>query len=292
MTRSLLLFLLTAVLVAGCGPKGQSLPLYATKQVVQTTSGAAGWEKSYLHLAKNAQSGKGVKVALLDTAFQKEQEWGSHLQKEENFLPTSAEQPSKRGLHADLMMHVLLSVSSDVEVYHGIVASSDGKVQKEALSKGLKWAIAQGVDIVNMSISFPHAEPELEEILQEACEKGILLVSAAGNEGANGVSYPASSPYVLAVGGATERGERWEFSNYGPEMDFCMPSVHIQAEPGESQGGLHEGTSYSAVILTGIAARLKEKTPDADPRFLEDSLKNMTNQSRKDNSCGYGVPVF
>jgi serine protease len=96
------------------------------------------------------------------------------------------------------------------------------------IAKGIRFAADHGAKIINLSLNFdPHVtEAELPELLESiayARRRGSLVVSAAGNESADTVDYPARWPQALAVGATTENGCLAWYSNVGPGLDLVAP---------------------------------------------------------------------
>lgn len=254
----------------------------------------SNWETEFLHLERNPYRGSGVKVAVLDTeAQQVDPAWQSY--EVQNFLFTTRlpnENSTSFPLHGDMILTVLKKVAPDVEVYHGVVATNSGIVEKNALLAALEWAIQKQVRIINMSMSFPQQDEDIENLLRKAHNQGIILVAASGNEGVLGVTYPASSPFVLAIGGSDILGNKWSQSNYGPEISFCMPSVYIRTDDLNAYTSYREGTSYSSILMTGLLSRLLEEHPTFRTDDLVEQIRQMTGSQGRTDLCGYGTPAF
>lgn len=248
------------------------------------------WENKFLNLSNNQKTGKGVKVAVLDTEVTRAN-LQKHINKASNFTNSKMNSSGKQ-YHGDEIIYKLLSVSPNIELYHGIVAEKDGSVTKKSLMEGLQWSINQKVDIINMSISFPDEDDEMDILLKEAVSQGIILVAPTGNDGSSEISYPASSDYVIAVGAIDIEGDKYLLSNYGSEVLFGVPGVYIKTDEGDSYESYSEGTSYAAAILSGMIARIKEAHPTYNQADIVNKLKEMTGKKDRDIFLGYGVPKF
>lgn len=162
------------------------------------------------------------------------------------------------------------------------------------LVNGLWHAIDHGADVINMSLSFSEGyrpSAALQEALQAAHDAGIVMIGAAGNDGADYVSWPAASPLVFAVGSATyapsgqgeyETQTPAGYSNVSAGIDLMVVGGDLSsadADPGlpadgilaeavspddPSQVGywLMAGTSQAAAVASGIAVTLlQDETP-------------------------------
>lgn len=131
------------------------------------------------------------------------------------------------------------------------------------LARAILQAANQGANIINISGGQWSASPEAETLLANAvqycCDRNILIVAAAGNEGCDCLHIPGALPSVLAVGAMNAEGIPLDFSNWGDRYQtqgILAPGENILgAIPG---GGAiaNSGTSYATPIVAGIAALL------------------------------------
>lgn len=131
------------------------------------------------------------------------------------------------------------------------------------LARAINLALDNRADIINISSGQMsvrgQADPQLDAAVRRCAERGVLIVSAAGNEGCDCLHVPAALPDVLVVGALDGSGQPAEFSNYGDRY-----RVRGVLAPGEnlkvaSTGGGFEvqtGTSYATPLVSGIAALL------------------------------------
>jgi hypothetical protein len=139
-----------------------------------------------------------------------------------------------------------------------------------------------------MSLGFQNSAKESDELLRAAYNKGIILIGASGNQGKDQLEYPARSPYVISAGAIDSNYKRWNYSNYGKELDFVLPGESIYI-----MNSLEDGTSFSTAILTAIVTRLVEEYPGFNQSYIFNKLKKMSNNKNKVNEkVGYGTPSF
>ena len=77
------------------------------------------------------------------------------------------------------------------------------------------WALAGLLAMTALSLGGADDSPLLRDAVDYADSKGALVVAAAGNRGVSTRHYPAAIPTVLAVGGVTDTGARYDWSNFG-----------------------------------------------------------------------------
>ena len=182
--------------------------------------------------------------------------------------------------------------------------------EEEAWLAAAEWADRLGADIINSSLAYTEQRYFAEQMdghrsliaraANLAARKGMLVVSAAGNDGDNDwvrIGTPADADSALAVGGLDpETGLHLEFSSVGPTADRRLkPNVAafgivVSTVPGGGYERL-EGTSFAAPLVAGLAAcawqRQRELTAMQVFQGLERSAELYP---YFDYSHGYGRP--
>lgn len=99
------------------------------------------------------------------------------------------------------------------------VADSDGIMWFSAVQAALYHAADKGVAVASLSFGAPiKTDAATEAALRYAYEAGVVLVAATGNANRSEISYPACSPYVIAVGAASPGGDRKRSSSSAGEV--------------------------------------------------------------------------
>jgi serine protease len=98
-----------------------------------------------------------------------------------------------------------------------------------AIIGGLDQAVADGVDVINMSFGGPAGFNIEASAIQAANQAGVVLVASAGNESTQQPRFPAAYDTVLAVGAINSNNQRASFSNVGGWVDVTGPGVDIPA---------------------------------------------------------------
>jgi uncharacterized repeat protein (TIGR02543 family) len=167
------------------------------------------------------------------------------------------------------------STSDNVKLLPIKVIDSAGKGTLLSLYQGIKYAIEQNVDVINISLSTASTHSELiEEAIKEATDKGIIVVAAAGNYGSNVKYYtPAKFDNVITVASVNEQLQHSNFSNYGDAIDYATIGENVYTESYNGADN-RNGTSYSAAKLSAIVSYFKA----IDKSVNTKELKNILNK--------------
>lgn len=130
-----------------------------------------------------------------------------------------------------------------------------------------------------------------------ANEKGIIVVTSAGNSGVNGVGAPADAAGVMSIGAVDADGNYVSFSSQGSAI---QPS---QKPDVVARGGAsfvinsnnvivnNNGTSFSSPTMAGGIASLWQALPDFDHEEIKDFVRMSSSQyTTPDFLLGYGIP--
>lgn len=153
------------------------------------------------------------------------------------------------------------------------IASPDGELPIDDEIAGIRWAVAHGANVINLSLGGPDSSTAERNAVEYAIGKGVLVVAAAGNAGTTEKQYPAAYPGVVAVG-ATDpsRRSRADFSSRGSWVTLGAPGVGVYSTtplagsddfPGRSGYGAGDGTSFAAPLVAGAAALIDAQDPGA-----------------------------
>lgn len=108
--------------------------------------------------------------------------------------------------------------------------------------------------------------------------KGTVMVFASGNEGMEGVSFPAKCyPDILVVGSIDSNATKASSSNYGSRLDVVAPGVNIMTLGFNANGTYGyppvSGTSYSAPQVAAIAALMLSVNPNLTNTEVNDIIE-------------------
>lgn len=158
------------------------------------------------------------------------------------------------------------------------VLDADGSGTVYDVARGIRYAVANGAKVVNLSMAGPDTDPALEGAIAEAKAAGVLVVAAAGNTGADldaKPAYPASSASdnVIAVASTDEDGALAPGSSFGARtVDLTAPGENINSTATGGRYDTRSGTSQAAAHVSGVLALMAAARPTATADELRAQL--------------------
>jgi subtilisin family serine protease len=153
------------------------------------------------------------------------------------------------------------------------VLDSDGRGDMATVARGIRWAIANGARVINLSLGSPVKSDAVKLALDEAAAAGVVVVAAAGNSGVvDSVEFPANYRNSVAVAAIDNTDLLAPFSSYGETVDICAPGVSIRSSYTNGGYALWSGTSMAAPWVSGGAALLVALHPDWPPHKIVDRI--------------------
>lgn len=158
--------------------------------------------------------------------------------------------------------------------------------------KAITHATDKGAKIINMSLTSDVCSNSLQEAIDYAWNRGVLLVAAAGNFNSDKPIYPAACKRVISVGAIDEEKSRARYSNYGETIDFVAPGTDVYSTFLNGEYTRISGTSMATPIVSGIAALVWSRSPQSTNSELEKQLQQAVQDlgdAGFDNTFGYGL---
>lgn len=159
------------------------------------------------------------------------------------------------------------------------VMGDDAGGSSAGILKAIDDAVADGMDVINLSLGSAFAPRPEDDVVVQALERaidmGVIVIAAAGNAGPglNSISSPGTAPRAITVGAHTagDRSVAW-FSGRGPNLGAGLkPEVMAVGDQFYTADSLQRsgsngyrrlaGTSLAAPIAAGLAALVKSSRP-------------------------------
>jgi subtilisin family serine protease len=213
----------------------------------------------------------------------------------------------------------LVGTAPDASYYLFITEAgpTENPVEESLWVEAVEKADMLGVDIINTSLgyfefdnpAYNHTYSEMNGIsafmsrgAEIAFSRGMIIVAAAGNEGATSDPYiavPADAVSVIAVGAVNATKTRTSFSSIGPSYDGRIkPDIMAQGQAAILSNELGDiitanGTSFSSPIMAGMVACLWQAFPTKTNQEIRQLIIQSGDKfASPNNQYGYGIPNF
>jgi subtilisin family serine protease len=213
-------------------------------------------------LHKEGLTGKGVRVAVIDSGVDKKHPGFRGQVKKQTWLRTGTPlEQDDHGTHVAGTIHLM---APEAELYDYRVFGRTGRFTvDQAIVMAIKDATDKGCKVINMSLGGPLPNPQIKTAVEYAASKGVIVVCAAGNEGDNNpltneLSYPAAYEECISVAAVQKKNgfPVAVFSNSNAQVDYAGIGVDVNSfKPG---GGyqIMSGTSMACPHVAGLVACL------------------------------------
>lgn len=261
-------------------------------------------------LTWNTTTGDTVKVAVVDTGISlTHPDLKNNIKGGYNAINPrySANDDNGHGSHvAGIIAAVdnkigVIGVGPNIDLYAVKVLNRNGSGYLSDIIEGLDWCIANGIQVINMSLGTPTYNKSFEDAIKRVDAAGITQVAAAGNSGPynNTVNYPAKFSEVIAVSAIDNTNTIAYFSSRGQEVDLTAPGANIYSTYKGTSYKTLNGTSMASPHVAGVAALVLDvKSCDYNldgicaPQEVREKLQNSVEDLGalgKDDLYGYGL---
>jgi thermitase len=228
-------------------------------------------------------TGKDIKVAVLDTGVATDNDdIAANVALHANFsTAATGEDNYGHGTHVAGIIAAtrdtegVSGVCPDCSILDGKVLNDAGSGSTSSIVNGINWAVENGAKVINMSLGQRVSSRALEAAVNNAWNKGVVIVAAAGNAGTQAPIYPGAYPNVIAVAATDNNDAKASFSTYGKWVDVAAPGVNVYStfpkhpfEIGRQNGremgyDIASGTSMASPVVAGVAALAWSLDPGA-----------------------------
>jgi subtilisin len=221
-------------------------------------------------------TGRGVRVAVVDSGIEADHpavggqvrggvivEYDARMKTQVRFAEDK--QPRDMFGHGTACAGIIHSLAPKAELYSVRVLGRDLTGKALQFAGGLRWAIENGMHVVNLSLSTSRQEffGLFHELADLAYFKNILLVSAVNNIPAP--SYPSLYSSVISVAAHEGHDPFTYYYNPEPPVEFGAPGIDVSVAWLNKSTIVSTGNSFAAPHMAGISALIRGKHPELTP---------------------------
>lgn len=182
------------------------------------------------------------------------------------------------------------------------VLSNGGGGTVADIAEAIRFAADNKAQVINMSLGGGGESQLMQEAIDYAHSKGVVVIAAAGNAGRNAAEYPARYRHVVGVSALNSAGTKARYSNFGAGVDISAPGGEkngddpaggilqntIDPQTGSPVFESFQGTSMAAPHVAGVAALIRAVGIE-EPDRIEDVLKQSALVVKDDTLNHYGA---
>jgi subtilisin family serine protease len=174
--------------------------------------------------------------------------------------------------HGTACAGIVRALAPECSLFSVRVLGAGFKGSGTVLLEGLRWAIGEGFDVINMSLSTTKRQFTgiLHELADSAYFKRSVLVASAHNMPVE--SYPWRFSSVISVGSHEEDDPQTFYYNPSPPVEFFGRGVDVEIAWIGGDTIRATGNSFATPQLSGICALILAKHPELTPFQLKNVL--------------------
>ncbi|WP_216323375.1 S8 family serine peptidase [Deinococcus aestuarii] len=233
------------------------------------------------------ERGLGVRVAVLDTGV----DLGHTLLQgridaasgwdyvDGDAVPQEEQSGGAKYGHGTAVTGVILQIAPNAKIVPLRVLGPDGSAPVSRVVQAIDRAVASGARVINLSLGAAGDSVALNTVIAGALAQGVLVVNSSGNDGTEGMVYPArnvgsltfpASSGLLAVGSVGPGLYKSDFTNYGANMSLTAPGEEILTTFPGNQVARATGTSFAAPAVSGALALAMSAGVTSPARLVTD----------------------
>jgi len=229
--------------------------------------------------AWGGSTGRGVRVCFVDSGIEPDHPLvgavdSAHVAVagEADVVTVAADDQGDVSGHGTACAGIVRALAPDCTIHSMRVLGADLTGTGRALLAGLEWAVAQGFDVINLSLSTRRRQfaDILREMADDAYFQRSLLVCSAHNAPVE--SFPWRFASVISVGSHDREGELEFDYNARPPVEFFARGVDVEVAWLGGATTVVSGNSFATPRIAAICALILAKHPGLTPFEVKTAL--------------------
>jgi subtilisin len=284
-------------------------------------TGGNGWDADMVKAPEawaKGYTGKGVVVAVLDSGVDinhvdlKNNIWTNPNDDTSdgfagdihgwNFVDNNADVMDKAGhgthvsgtIAGEKNDYGVTGIAYDAKIMPVKVLDDTGSGSYDSITKGIHYAVDHGANVINLSLGGGGANQTMQDALNYASGKGVIVVMAAGNSSGASPIYPAryAEKTGVAVGAVDKDGDLADFSNRAGNQQLTYvtaPGVSIYSTVPNNSYESYSGTSMATPHVAGVVALMLSANYNLSDGQVRQILADTSKNSGQSNDT---IPSF
>jgi subtilisin family serine protease len=186
----------------------------------------------------------------------------------------------------------IAGISWNTQIVSIMVTDEFGQARVSTVASALDRAYQLGVKVIQISLSTNQFSFSLRDAIQLAEDRGLVIITSAGNSGVNELRYPAAFDGVIGVGAVDKNNSIESYSTRGGHVSLVAPGTDVLTTAINGSYAAVTGTSFSAPQVSGVAALILSINPNLTANQVRTILTQSADDlgsSGKDDDFGYGI---